>query len=282
MIVLHRLADLRVHVAPWREDGLRIGLVPTMGALHEGHLSLVAAAREAANRVIATIFVNPTQFDNAEDLAKYPRSEEEDAEVLRAHGVDLLYAPRVEEIYPPGFSTRVSVSGVSEGLCGAHRPGHFDAVATIVAKLFIQTSADKAFFGEKDFQQLQVVRRMALDLDIPVEVTGCPIVREADGLALSSRNRRLSPKARAVAPALHAGLQSAAASITAGTPVADALAGAKAQILAAGYADVEYLELRSEQGLRPMNALDAPARVLAAAWLGGVRLIDNVCVTPDA
>lgn len=280
MKLVRHLDDLRAEVALWRGEGARVGLVPTMGALHAGHLSLVAAAEKASDRVIATIFVNPKQFDNAGDLAKYPRSETEDARLLETHGVDLLYAPDLGEIYPDGFATTVSVSGVSEGLCGAHRPGHFDGVATIVAKLFIQTGADTAFFGEKDFQQVQVVRRLVRDLDIPIEIVGCPIVREEDGLALSSRNRRLTPEKRAIAPALHKGLAAAADGIVAGKPVGEALADAARQIVADGFDEVEYLELRSEEGLVPMTTLDAPARILAAAWLDGIRLIDNVPVEP--
>ncbi|KGB81332.1 pantoate--beta-alanine ligase, partial [Rhodovulum sp. NI22] len=197
--ILRQRADLRGVTAEWRRAGERVAVVPTMGALHEGHLSLVKAARAAADRVIVTIFVNPRQFNNAQDLESYPRTEQEDARKLAPFSVDALYVPDLDQVYPDGFSTNISVSGVSEGLCGANRPGHFDGVATVVTKLFLQTGADLAFFGEKDFQQLQVVTRLARDLDIPVQVTGCPTVREADGLALSSRNVRLSARARGIA-----------------------------------------------------------------------------------
>lgn len=277
MKILRSRADLRASVAGWKAAGARVGVVPTMGALHAGHLSLVAAARAGADRVIVTLFVNPRQFNMASDLAAYPRTEAEDAAKLAPLGVDVLYAPEVEEIYPEGFATTVSVAGLSEGLCGAHRPGHFDGVATVVSKLLLQTGADRAFFGEKDWQQLQVVRRLVTDLDIPVEIVGCPTVREADGLALSSRNARLSPGARVVAPALHAAMQQAAAGIRGGEAVTEALAGAARATEAAGFERVEYIELRDAASLLPLSAAPrGPARLLAAAWLDGVRLIDNI------
>lgn len=184
--IVRTRVELRSIVAGWREEKATIAIVPTMGALHEGHLSLVHAALANADRVIVTLFVNPKQYDNATDLAAYPRTKHDDAAKLGPHGAHLLYGPQAEEIYPAAFATTVSVSGLSEGLCGAGRPGHFDGMATVVAKLFLQTGADIALFGEKDFQQLHVVRRMACDLDIPIEIIGCPTVREPDGLALSS------------------------------------------------------------------------------------------------
>lgn len=278
--ICNTLAELRATVAGWRRDGARIAVVPTMGALHEGHLSLVGAALDRADRVIVTLFVNPRQFNSAADLAAYPRTEAEDAAKLGPTGAHLLYVPAPDEIYPPGFATTVSVEGVSEGLCGAHRPGHFDGVATVVAKLFLQTGADLAFFGEKDFQQLQVVRRMARDLDIPIEIVGCATVREADGLALSSRNLRLSAAERAVAPALAEALFRAADELSAGQSAPSVLALAQEAILAAGFREVEYLELRAENDLSPLTRPDRPARLLAAAWLGDVRLIDNLAVAP--
>lgn len=247
-----------------------------MGALHEGHLSLVRAAMQRADKVIVTLFVNPTQFNNAADLAAYPRTESEDAARLAPSGCHLIYAPSAAEMYPPGFSTTVTVTGVSEGLCGAFRPGHFEGVATVVTKLLLQTGADLAVFGEKDFQQLHVVRRLARDLDIPVEIVGLPTVREADGLAMSSRNARLTVAERRIAPRLHAVLVAAAEQIAAGAPARAALTGAKAAILAAGFDRVEYLELRAEEDLSPPDTLDRPARLLAAAWLGDTRLIDNL------
>jgi pantoate--beta-alanine ligase len=276
--IVRTLAELRATVAEWRREGAKIGVVPTMGALHQGHLSLVEAALSRSDRVIVTLFVNPKQFNSAADLAAYPRTENEDAAKLGPTGAHLLYAPNPEEIYPDGFATTISVSGVSEGLCGAHRPGHFDGVATVVAKLFLQTGADLAFFGEKDFQQLHVVRRMAKDLDIPIEVVGCPTVREADGLALSSRNIRLSPAERAVAPRLAAILVDAARELSGGADAPPVITAARAAIVEAGYREVEYLELRGADDLKPLERADRQARLLVAAWLGDVRLIDNVVV----
>jgi pantoate--beta-alanine ligase len=278
--IVRTVAELREAVTTWRRQDLKVAVVPTMGALHEGHLSLVRAALQRADRAIVTLFVNPKQFNSAADLAAYPRTELQDAAKLAPLGAHILYAPDAAEIYPEGFATTVSVSGVSEGLCGAHRPGHFDGVATVVAKLFLQTGADFAFFGEKDFQQLQVVRRMARDLDIPIEIVACPTVRENDGLAMSSRNVRLSVAERHAAPKLAKILFAAAARLTEGAPADDVLAEARQTTLAAGYAEVEYLELRAEDDLSPLDAADRPARLLAAAWLGQTRLIDNVSVRP--
>ncbi|MER9713568.1 pantoate--beta-alanine ligase [Mesorhizobium sp. M0174] len=277
--IVRSVARLRQIVAAWRREGVAVAVVPTMGVLHEGHLSLVRAALEKADRVIVTLFVNPKQFNSQADLAAYPSTEDEDAAKLAPLGAHLLYAPDAEEMYPAAFATTVSVSGVSEGLCGAFRPGHFDGVATVVAKLFLQTSADFGFFGEKDFQQLQLVRRMARDLDIPITIVPCPTVREADGLALSSRNVRLSPAERAVAHKLPSVLLETAERLARGSPVLPTLAEARAAILAAGYREIEYLELRDEADLRPMTSLDRPARLLVAAWLGGTRLIDNVRIS---
>jgi pantoate--beta-alanine ligase len=274
--IVRTLAELRATVTDWHSGGFKIAVVPTMGALHEGHLSLVRAALERADRAIVTLFVNPRQFNDAADFAAYPRTEHEDAAKLSPLGAHLLYVPGAEEIYPDGFSTTISVSGVSEGLCGAFRPGHFDGVATVVAKLFLQTGADLAFFGEKDFQQLHVVRRMARDLDIPIEVIGCPTVREADGLALSSRNTRLSPAEREISSRLPQFLFAAAERLAAGTSVETVLAEAKAALLKAGFRGVEYLELRAAADLAPIERPDRPARLLVAAWLGDTRLIDNV------
>jgi pantoate--beta-alanine ligase len=279
--IVRTLAELRSTVAEWRREGLKVGVVPTMGALHEGHLSLVRTALEQADRVIVTLFVNPKQFNNPADLAAYPRTEKEDAAKLSPVGAHMLYVPDASEIYPQGFSTTVSVSGVSEGLCGAHRPGHFDGVATVVAKLFLQTGADMAFFGEKDFQQLHVVKRMARDLDIPITVVPCPTVREADGLALSSRNVRLSPQDRAIAPRLAQALFAAAEKLRDGRLAKPVLDHAITSIQAAGFSEVEYLELRAEDNLQPMDTLDRPARLLVAAFLGGVRLIDNIPAQPS-
>ncbi len=280
METISTVAGLRARVRQWKQAGDRVGVVPTMGALHEGHLSLVHAARARADRVITTVFVNPIQFDNANDLETYPRTLEADARLLEDAGVDVLYAPTVSQMYPPGFATRISVSGVSEGLCGGARAGHFDGVATVVCKLFMQTLADYAFFGEKDFQQVQVVRRMVTDLDLPVEIVACPTQREADGLALSSRNRRLAPQQRQIAVALPRIMRACAADIAAGADVPAALARAACQLADADFDPVEYVELRSELDLRPLATVSegTPARLLAAAWLGDVRLIDGMAV----
>lgn len=278
MQVVRSVVELRAVTGGWRQAGDSVAVVPTMGALHDGHLSLVAQARDACDRVIVTLFVNPTQFDRPEDLAKYPRTENRDRAVLEPAGVDLLFMPGVDEVYPPGFATTVSVSGLTSGMCGDFRPGHFDGMATIVAKLFLMTGAHRAFFGEKDWQQLQIVRRLAADLNIPIEVTGCPTVREADGLAMSSRNARLSPPDRAAAPTLYAALTHAAQRLRGGEDPAPVLEAARAEILAGGFARVEYLDLRHPQTLTPLDRFDGPARLLAAAWLGPVRLIDNVAV----
>lgn len=274
------IVALRGIVAGWRREGLKIAVVPTMGALHDGHLSLVRAALEKADRVIVTIFVNPKQFNNQDDLAAYPRTEHEDAAKLMPLGVHLLYAPNMAEMYPENFATTVSVGGVSEGLCGAFRPGHFAGVATVVTKLFLQTGADIACFGEKDFQQLHVVRRLARDLDIPIEIVACPTVREVDGLVLSSRNRRLSAAERRTAPKLAEILLATAERLLPGAPPEHVLTEAKAAILAAGYREVEYLELRSDGDLSPLAAVDRPARLIVAAWLGQTRVIDNVKLAP--
>jgi pantoate--beta-alanine ligase len=276
--VIRTSAELREKVAAWKRSGMLVGVVPTMGALHDGHLSLARAARGQSDRVIVTIFVNPMQFNNASDLDKYPRDEAHDLALLEAEGVDVLFAPGVDEVYPEGFATKVTVGGVSEPMEGAMRPGHFDGVATVVSKLFGMTQAGRAFFGEKDWQQLQVVKRLVEDLNIATRIIGCPTIREEDGLAMSSRNVRLSPVERAQAPVLHAEMEKAAEAMRAGTPVAEALEAATRAITAGGFGEVEYLELRTVDGLRPATDLSEPARLLAAAWLGDVRLIDNIAV----
>jgi pantoate--beta-alanine ligase len=277
-VIQRRVGDLRALVRGWKSAGQTVGVVPTMGALHDGHLSLVRAARAACDRVIVTIFVNPRQFNNPEDLAKYPRTEESDARLLAPLGVDVIFAPPQDEVYPPGFAANVSITGVAEPLEGAMRPGHFDGVATVVTKLFGMTLADRGFFGEKDWQQLQVVRRLVADLNLPVEVVGCPTLREASGLAMSSRNVRLSPEARAVAPALYTQMCEAAAAIRAGQPPATALPRARARLLKAGFERVEYIVTRDAETLLDWTDPARPARMLAAAWLDGVRLIDNIAV----
>ncbi|HMO07543.1 MAG TPA: pantoate--beta-alanine ligase [Paracoccaceae bacterium] len=272
--VLRSVADLRRTVTEWKTLGRRVGVVPTMGALHEGHLSLVRVAQGLAGRVIVTIFVNPAQFNNPDDLAKYPRTEAADLAMLAPLGVDAVFAPPADAVYPAGFATSVTVSGVADPLEGEHRPGHFAGVATVVAKLFGMTQADVACFGEKDWQQLAVIRRMVADLDLPVQVVGCPTLRDPDGLAMSSRNARLSPDARARAPMLHAALQAAAEALRAGGTPEAVLAQARGAVLAAGFAAIDYLDLRDAATLGPPGA--GPRRLLAAATLDGVRLIDNI------
>ncbi|MEM6584624.1 MAG: pantoate--beta-alanine ligase [Pseudomonadota bacterium] len=277
------LIELRERIVKLRQGQETIGLVPTMGALHEGHLTLVRRAREACDHVVASIFVNPTQFGPNEDLDAYPRQLEEDAAMLEAEGCALLWAPDVAAMYPQGFVTNISVSGVSEGFCGADRPGHFDGVATVVCKLFNQVRPDMAFFGEKDFQQLAVIRAMARDLDLTQphvhQIIGVPTVREADGLAMSSRNRYLSKEDRTAAAALPAAMKRAIAAIEGGGDVASALSDLQATLLSAGFASVDYAALADARSLEPIDALNgSPARLLVAARIGGTRLIDNMAV----
>jgi len=280
--VVRQVAALRTRVRGFRDAGARVGLVPTMGALHEGHLALVRRARAACDRVVASLFVNPRQFDRAEDLAAYPRDEVQDARALSRAGCDLLFAPAAAEVYPPGFATSVRVAGPAAPLEGTYRPGHFEGVATVVTKLLLQTLPDIAFFGEKDYQQLQVIRRLVADLDVPVAIEGVPTVREADGLALSSRNQRLSAAQRTVAPVLARVLKDTAARLVAGADPAAALEATRATLLSAGFDAVDYVELVDAATLAPLRAApvqgDGGARLLAAAWLGPVRLIDNVPV----
>ncbi|SEV99012.1 pantothenate synthetase [Aliiroseovarius sediminilitoris] len=276
MKIIRNKDDLRTLRRSWIFKGERVAVVPTMGALHAGHLSLVEIAKQHADRVIVTIFVNPRQFNNPDDLDKYPRTEDEDATRLAPFRVDALYVPTPDQIYPNGFATNVHISGLTEDLEGAHRPGHFDGVATVVAKLFLQTRADVACFGEKDYQQLLLVRRLSEDLDIETDVLGCETIREEDGLAMSSRNVRMSPSERAIAPVLKAELDRAARAIRRGADIRVVLDSAKAQIKRAGFNAVEYLELRDAAHLTSVSNLDRPARLLVAAMLGDVRLIDNI------
>lgn len=278
--VVRTVADLRARVADWKAAGSTVALVPTMGALHDGHLSLVRRGRELADRVIASVFVNPTQFAAHEDLGTYPRDEAGDAAKLASAGCDLLYAPSAAEMYPAGFAVSMRMEGPAEGLCGAFRPQMFGGVALVVTKLFIQATPDVAVFGEKDYQQLQVIRRFTRDLDLPVRVEGVPTGREADGLALSSRNAYLTADERTRAPQLNAALRAAAAAIAAGGAAAPALEEVRRRLTAAGFASVDYVELRDAESLLPVAAAAAPARLLAAAWLGKARLIDNVPVLP--
>jgi len=283
---VNRLAALREAVDTLRAKG-PVALVPTMGALHEGHLTLVREARAKAASVVVSIFVNPAQFGPNEDLDAYPRQLAEDSRLLEAEGVDLLWAPPVEEVYPEGFATTISVSGVSEGLCGASRPGHFDGVATVVAKLFNQVRPDLALFGEKDWQQLAVIRRMARDLDLTQpradSIQGVPTVREADGLALSSRNRYLSPEDRERAGTLPRAMRKAIEHLRAGDEVHAVLAELDHALLDAGFASVDYSELADADTLEHLGELgNRPARLFVAARIGGTRLIDNMAVGPRA
>lgn len=278
--VLRQVTDLRLLVAGWKSAGETIGVVPTMGALHAGHLSLVEAATARADRVIVTIFVNPAQFNNPADLDRYPRTEAQDLALLAPFGVDAVFAPAADQIYPAGFATTVTVTGVSDPLEGVHRPGHFAGVATVVAKLFGMTGADLAWFGEKDWQQLQVIRRMAADLNLATAVIGCPTLRDPDGLAMSSRNAHLSPEARIAAPALWRAMQAVAQAVDAGGDAGAALATARAEVLRAGFDSVDYLDLRDAATLGPPTK--AARRLLAAATIAGVRLIDNIALPGDA
>jgi pantoate--beta-alanine ligase len=277
--IIRNLSELHALWSSWRMDGETIGVVPTMGALHDGHLSLVRAAKARCARVIVTIFVNPKQFNSPLDYENYPRTEEEDAQKLSKYGVDAIGVPTGSIMYPPAFSTTVSIKGLTDVLCGAHRPGHFDGVATVVTKLFGQTGATHAFFGEKDFQQLQVVRRLSEDLNLWVDVIGCPTIREEDGLAMSSRNLLISDRARVKAPTLHQALTRIATGLAAGTPFAELKSKAVAEITRAGFTEVEYLDLRANDDLRPLERANVPSRLLVAAWLAGVRLIDNIDAT---
>ncbi|MGC2411710.1 MAG: pantoate--beta-alanine ligase [Stellaceae bacterium] len=278
--VARSIEALREAVTAWRQRRERIGLVPTMGAIHAGHLALVRTARGECERVVASLFVNPTQFAPTEDFAAYPRDEVADLAAFQAAGVDVVFMPSVAEMYPAGFSTKVEVEGVSEGLDGDFRPGHFAGVATIVAKLLLQSLPDAAYFGEKDYQQLMVVRRLARDLDIPVAIEGVTTAREEDGLALSSRNAYLSPAERRIAPLLYQVLRDTAAALAQDPDaVAATLERGIVRLRGGGFA-VDYLELRAAATLAPMPRLAGPARLLAAVHLGRTRLIDNIEVAP--
>lgn len=277
--IVRTVADLRAVVRDWKRQGLTVGFVPTMGALHEGHLGLVREAGRRADRVVASVFVNPTQFAAHEDLGTYPRQEARDAELLAGAGCDLLFAPTVDEMYPADARTTVTVGGPSEGLEGDFRPQMFGGVALVVAKLFNQVQPDVAVFGEKDWQQLMVVRRLVRDLDIPVRIVGSPTERDAHGLALSSRNAYLSEAELQIARSLNVILKDAAAQAASGRPLAAVERDAYAAILKAGFERVDYVAVRRADDLAAFNGVaDAPARILAAAWLGRTRLIDNMAV----
>jgi pantoate--beta-alanine ligase len=273
---IRQLPALRAAISALKRDGGRIAFVPTMGALHKGHLTLVREARRRADHVVASIFVNPTQFGPNEDLDAYPRREAEDAALLAGEGVALLWAPDADTMYPPGHATRVNVAGLDTVLCGAARPGHFDGVATVVSKLFNQVDPELALFGEKDWQQLAIIRRMAADCDFALEIEGVPTVREADGLAMSSRNAYLSPDQRKSAAALPRALSQASMAIASGADVAAALGSARAMLLDSGFGSVDYLDLRNEVSLEETAVFQPDARLFAAARIGTTRLIDNL------
>lgn len=276
MQIVRELSDLDFATACWAADGEQFALVPTMGALHEGHLALISEAKRHAPRVAATIFVNPLQFNDAADLKRYPRTEETDLAKLELAGCDMVWLPTVEQIYPEGFATTVSVRGVSERWEGEHRPGHFDGVATIVAKLLIGALPDFAIFGQKDFQQLAVIRRLVADLGLPVEIIGVPTVRDVDGVALSSRNAHLSDDERARARALPRALSDACHAILAGEDVASALTAAADLLARAGFNAIDYVALVDADTLEPLTEPRGTMRLIAAATIGKTRLIDNL------
>ncbi|MAW90285.1 MAG: pantoate--beta-alanine ligase [Altererythrobacter sp.] len=280
MQIARTLEMLRKSLTALRADGQTVALVPTMGALHEGHLTLVRRAKAQADHVVVSIFVNPRQFGAGEDLDAYPRQLERDAQLLEDEGVSLVWAPAPQEVYPEGYATNISVAGVSEGLCGADRPGHFDGVATVVCKLFNQVAPDMAFFGEKDWQQLAVIRRMARDLDLNWPhvdaIYGVPIVREKDGLAMSSRNAYLSPEQRQEAAALPRAMKAAIIKLSKGGAADRLLEDMRQDLLASGFDSVDYAELRDADSLAPLASDNGNARLFVAARIGGTRLIDNM------
>ena len=285
MLMLRTIADARRQISRWRAEGFTVGFVPTMGALHEGHLSLVKRANQLADRTLVSIFVNPIQFDRADDFSRYPRTEPEDvARLEAAGGCDAVFAPAVDEMFPDGrpphgtFATQVSVEALSNRLCGLHRPGHFTGMSTLVMKLLMIALPDVAVFGEKDYQQLQIIRRMVRDLNVPVRVESGATVREADGLAMSSRNTYLSAAERRQAPGLYQVLQAAAERIVAGEDVSTVVDWAEARVLEAGFRSVDYISVVNPDTLESIGMRNGPARLVAAAWLGPARLIDNIPV----
>jgi pantoate--beta-alanine ligase len=277
--IVRTLKALRSAVQTWRSAGESIALVPTMGALHDGHLTLVKLAKRKADRSVVSIFVNPTQFGPAEDLSRYPRDEAGDGKKLGVAGADLIWAPTVEEMYPQGFSTAVVPKGAALPLEGEFRPHHFAGVATVCTKLFLQVAPDMAIFGEKDYQQLCVIRQLVRDLNLPLKIVAAPTSRDRDGLARSSRNAYLTPEERAAAPALNRALHGIAAIAAKGGPLNKAIDVATNDLLQAGFAKVDYLAVREAETLQPyLPKSGRPGRVLGAAWLGSTRLIDNIPV----
>ena len=280
MQIVRDIETLRAAVTALRAEGATIAFVPTMGALHAGHMALVAEGRRRADRVVASIFVNPTQFAADEDLSTYPRREASDSKMLEDEGADILWAPDVATMYPGGFEVDVRAGSLGEGLDGAARPGHLDGVATVVSRLFDQVRPDIALFGEKDYQQLAVIRQMVRKLELPIEIVGVPTQRDADGVALSSRNAYLTDEERQSARALPRALGEAAAAIQRGGDLAEALTAAKERLARAGFEPIDYVELRDAETLAPVTKLERPARLMAAARIGRTRLIDNVAVEP--
>lgn len=279
MLIVEHPAKCRSAVREAQKRGMTVGLVPTMGALHDGHLSLIKTAREQCDTVAVTIFVNPTQFGPNEDLEAYPRPLEQDLDKCREHGATMVFTPSVETMYPQGGETSIHVGGVTEGLCGRSRPSHFDGVATIVAKLFHILPVDVAFFGEKDYQQLVMIRKMVRDLDLPIEIVGCPTIRESDGVAMSSRNAYLSAEQRVQATVLYRSIVGAAALIEQGNcHVPELVEAIRAEIAAAGPVEIEYVEVVDAATLEILSTVDRPARICLAVKIGVCRLIDNVGV----
>lgn len=279
LTILKTVSDLRSYIKNCRDKGEQIGLVPTMGALHAGHMALVEDAKSRAACVIVTIFVNPKQFGPNEDLDSYPRQLEVDCALAEKHGATAIFAPSVDEMYPQGFATNISVSGVSEGLCGGARPGHFDGVATVVTKLLLQALPDFACFGQKDYQQLQVINRFVTDLDIPVNIIDVPIVRDEEGLALSSRNAYLNDEEIKTARQMNKILRTMAQTLEEGkTDISGAIASGRQALLDAGFKKVDYLAIRDAKTLEPLETINREGRILAAAFCGPARLIDNMAV----
>ena len=275
--ILRSVPELRTAVAEWRRRGESVGLVPTMGGLHDGHLELARRACAENDRVVATVFINPRQFDRAEDLKTYPRDEARDARLLEGAGADAMFAPDVTEMYPDDFRTRVTVDGLTRCMDGVYRPGHFEGVATVVCKLLLQALPDRAYFGEKDFQQLLVVKQLTRDLNIPVEIVPVETVRDPDGLAMASRNVYLTEEQRAIAPMLHGKMQEVAEDLRDGAPALPLRIWAAEAWLKAGFSAIDYFDLRDAESLGSLERLNnRPARLLVAAWLGKVRLIDNI------
>lgn len=282
--IVRTIEALRAKVETWRQEGLSIGFVPTMGGIHDGHLSLIRKSTAMADRTIASIFVNPTQFAAHEDLDTYPRAESSDVSALRQAGCDLVYCPSADEMYPNGFETEIKLPKISASLCGISRPHFFGGVASVVCKLLNQCMPDYAIFGEKDYQQLLVIKKMVDDLDMPVSIVGSPVIREADGLAMSSRNQNLSSKDRKIAASLNVQMRACIDSLKAGAPIDPTLANAEQALLAAGFTKIDYLALRSGNDLTalPNTPLhpNFAARIFAAAYLGDTRLIDNMPIFP--